>query len=156
MTIQGILVILFICHGLVGRVLYLLMYKKRKLFTDRYGMIMAMCSSGIVSMNLAMLLQFLFPANPAHLAILSTSLGGAIGIVFGSLVKFQSLLAGFSQGALSGMMGSMLGAVVKNPSLCNLPASYLNSVDQTMMAFSLFGTLLLFTTAGMLYYSMRV
>jgi hypothetical protein len=81
---------------------------------------------------------------------------GCIGTLFGSLVKFQSLLAGFFQGVIGSLMGNMLSAVIKDPTLCSLPATYLNSVEQNMFAFSLFGLLLVFITTCLVDYSLRV
>ncbi|MGO4886394.1 hypothetical protein ACJ2A9_01435 [Anaerobacillus sp. MEB173] len=156
MNMNLLLIMILIVNGLIGSLIYNLMYKKRKLFTDRYGMVMTMCSSGVLSVNLAMLIHFLLPANLVLITFIATVIGGTIGILFGSLVKFQSLLAGFFYGAIGGIMGTMFGAVIENPALCGLPASYLNSVDQNMIIFSLFGTALVSTSIGLLYYSLRV
>ncbi len=141
---------------MLGLSFYFVMYKKRKLFTDRFGMVMAMVGSGILSFNLAMMLFFMFPFNLSTLAIISTLVGGSIGIMYGALVRFQSLLGGFSQGTLGAIMGTMFGAVVENPALCGLPASYFTDVEKTMILFSLFGTGLVMTTFGLLFYSLRV
>lgn len=143
-------------NSLIGLSIYLVMYKKRKVFSDHYGMIMAMCSSGILSLTIAMVTFFLFQATLSIVALLTTVIGGSIGILFGSLVKYQSLLAGFSQGVIGGIMGTVLGAVILDPSLCSLPSSYSAGINQTMIAFSLFGTALVMITISLLYYSLRV
>nr|MBA5586557.1 hypothetical protein [Anaerobacillus isosaccharinicus]QOY38709.1 hypothetical protein AWH56_021280 [Anaerobacillus isosaccharinicus] len=151
-----LLIVILGCNLLMGSLLYLLMFRKRKLFTDRFGMIMASCSSGILSLHLGMIIYFLLPINLAYIVILTTIVGSVIGILFGSLVKLQSVLAGFFYGALGGIMGAMFGAVIENPALCGLPISYINSVEVNMIVFSLFGTALVFTAVGLLYYSLRV
>jgi hypothetical protein len=143
-------------NTLGGLTIYIIMYKKRKVFSDHFGMIMAACSSGILSFNIAMLIYFLFPFDLSYISFVTTMIGGLVGILFGSLVKFQSLLSGFFQGVVGGMMGTMLSAVIQNPSLCSLPSSSINSLEQNMVAFSLFGTVLMFITMGLLYYSLRV
>ncbi len=156
MNISQFLVILFSLNGVIGLSFYVVMYKKRKLFTDRFGMVMAMVGSGILSFNLAMMLFFMFPFNLGKLAIISTMIGGSTGIMYGALARFQSLLAGFSQGSIGAIMGTMFGAVVENPALCGLPAAYFIDVEQHMMLFSLFGTGLVISTFGLLFYSLRV
>jgi hypothetical protein len=143
-------------NALGGLAMYIIMYKKRKVFSDHFGMIMATCSSGILSFNIAMLIYFLFPLHLSYISFVTTMIGGLIGILFGSLVKFQSLLSGFFQGVVGGMMGTMLSAVIQNPSLCSLPSSYINNIEQNMIAFSLFATVVMFITMGLLYYSLKV
>ncbi len=117
---------------------------------------MSMSISGILSLTIAMILQFLYADQMYMMMALTVLIGGGIGILFGSLVKFQSLLAGFLNGIIGSLMGNMLAAVVKDPALCSLPASYLISLEENMVAFSLFGTLLVFMTISLVNYSLRV
>ncbi len=147
---------LLMLNMIFGIVNYFLLYKKRKLFSDRYGMIITICSTGVLSLNLAIILHFLLPIHLVLIMSVSTAIGGIIGILFGSLVKFQSLVAGYFYGTIGGIMGTMFGAVIENPSLCGLPASYLNSVTQNIITFTLFGTVLVMTTFVLVYYSLRV
>lgn len=154
--ISHFLIILFLVNGMIGLFFYVVMYKKRKLFTDRFGMVMANVGSGIFSFNLAMMLFFMLPSSLGTIAILSTIVGASIGILYGALTRFQSLLAGFFQGAIGAIMGTMFGAVVENPALCGLPAAYFVDVETNMLLFSLFGTGLVMTTFGLLFYSLRV
>ncbi len=51
-------------------------------------------------------------------------------------------------------MGTMLGAVIKNPSLCSLPTVNINMVEQNTIIFSLFGSILIVLTTGLLWYSL--
>lgn len=136
--------------------LFLRFYKKRKLFDDRYAMIMAATASGGVSLVLSMLIYFLFPIDLASISFVTATVGGLIGVGFGSLVKFQSLLSGFFHGVIGGLMGTMLGAVVKDPSLCSLPSAYFQQVTDNVIAFSLFGTFIVISTIGLLAFSLRV
>ncbi|MGD6942919.1 hypothetical protein ACQCT6_12870 [Cytobacillus gottheilii] len=156
MELSPLFIMLFLVNGLMGFFFYFVMYKKRKLFADRFGMVMAAAGSSIFCMNLAMLLHFIFPFEIGVLAILSTVIGGGIGLLYGALVRFQSLLAGFSHGSIGSIMGTMVGAVVENPALCGLPAAYFNDVENNMILFGLFGTGLVFATFGLLFYSLRV
>ncbi|RBW70812.1 hypothetical protein [Bacillus taeanensis] len=146
----------FIINLLIFVIAYKVLYNKRKLFSDRYGMVMAMCTSGILSLNIGMSIEFLFFNSLSLNAWFAAVIGGAIGICFGSLVKFQSLLSGFFHGVVGSMMGIMLGAIVKNPALCSLPASYLMSVNENIFIFSLFGTVLVIMTFCLVYYSLIV
>ncbi|WP_232718587.1 hypothetical protein [Bacillus sp. FJAT-45037] len=156
MNINLFLIMLLMLNMIFGIVNYFLLYKKRKLFSDRYGMIITICSTGVLSLNLAIILHFLLPIHLVLIMSVSTAIGGIIGILFGSLVKFQSLVAGYFYGTIGGIMGTMFGAVIENPSLCGLPASYLNSVTQNIITFTLFGTVLVMTTFVLVYYSLRV
>jgi hypothetical protein len=134
-----------ILNGLIGAFLYIMMHKKRKIFSDRYGMIMAMCASGMLSFALGMVIEFLNKNDFTVITILVLVISGTIGIIFG-----------FFQGTVGGIMGTMFGAVVKNPSLCNLPSESLYTVEQSMVIFSLFSTVLVIVTACLLLYSFRV
>jgi len=53
-------------------------------------------------------------------------------------------------------MGTMLGAVIQNPTLCSLPAANLFITQQNMVVFSLFGATLVVITISLLHYSLRV
>ncbi|MFP7485170.1 hypothetical protein SFC65_13460 [Priestia filamentosa] len=145
-----------ILNCLIGAFLYIMMRRKRKIFSDRYGMIMAMCASGVLSFALAMVIEFLNKNDSIVISILVLVISGALGIMFGALVKFQSLLSGFFQGTVGGIMGTMFGAVVKNPSLCNLPSESPYTVEQSIVMFSLFSTVLVIVTVSLLLYSFRV
>ncbi|WP_299092203.1 hypothetical protein [uncultured Metabacillus sp.] len=147
---------LLIVNSVIAIIMYRILFKKRRLFNDRFGMIMSMSISGILSLTIAMILQFLYADQMYMMMALTVLIGGGIGILFGSLVKFQSLLAGFLNGIIGSLMGNMLAAVVKDPALCSLPASYLISLEENMVAFSLFGTLLVFMTISLVNYSLRV
>lgn len=136
--------------------MYKVFYKKRQLYNDRFGMNMAMGCSGILSLNGSMLAQFIFPDHIFLIMLIAVVIGGSIGILFGSLVKFQSLLAGFLQGVVGSLTGNMLGIVVEDPSICSLPAPYLTMIEQNTVIFSAFGTLLVFMTISIVYYSLKV
>ncbi|MCM3602720.1 hypothetical protein M3175_18450 [Robertmurraya korlensis] len=119
-------------------------------------MILAMSCSGILSLNISMLSQFIISDYLFFIMIGTVVLGGSVGIVFGALVKYQSLLAGFLHGIVGSLTGNMLGIVVKDPSICSLPAQYFSMIDQNILIFSAFGTLLVMITISIVYYSLRV
>ncbi len=141
---------------LMGCIIYKVFYRKRKLYNDRFGMVMTMSCSGILSLNISMIFQFLFVEHYFLTIVLTVLIGAAIGVAFGSLVKFQSLLAGFFHGVVGSLMGNMLGIVIKDPSICSLPMPYFQMIDQNMMIFSVFGSLLVLITIMLVYFSLRV
>ncbi|MFD1735425.1 hypothetical protein ACFSCX_02510 [Bacillus salitolerans] len=151
-----VLIVMLVINCLIGLTIFIIMSRKRKLFSDRFGMIMAMSCSGILSLVIAMILHFLLPVPLSFIIFFSALVGGAIGIFFGALVTFQSLLSGFTHGVIGSIMGTMLSAVVQNPSLCSLPPSYFMSLEQSMVTFSLFGTCLVVITISIVYYSLTV
>ncbi|MED4452417.1 hypothetical protein [Metabacillus fastidiosus] len=146
----------FILNGITGILLYLLVRKKKKIFADRYGMVVSMCGSGVLSLHLAMLFVFLIPDYLIIQVLFALGIGVFIGKKFGSLVRYQSLLSGIFHGIIGGIMGLMLGIVILNPSLCGLPSASLNMLHENMLIFTLFGTLLVIMTGSLLYYSLRV
>ncbi|WP_226682945.1 hypothetical protein [Sutcliffiella horikoshii] len=150
------LVGIIVLHVLIGLTIYKILYSKRKLFSDRFGMVMAMSCSGILSLVLAMLFHFLLPIQLSFILFLTSIVGGTIGVLLGALVNFQSLLSGFTHGVIGSIMGTMLGAVIQNPSLCSLPLSDTMSLEQSIVTFSLFVTSLVVLTISLVFYSLRV
>ena len=150
------LICMVIFNLLITMSIYIILFRKKKIFNDRFGMIMAMSLSGVMSLSIAMNIQFLVSLPSIILMMITVLTGGLIGILFGSLVKFQSLLAGYSHGVLGSVMGSMLGAVVLDPALCSLPVSYVDIIQQNKIIFSLFSTCLVLSTSCLVYYSLRV
>lgn len=150
------LICMVIFNLLITMSIYIILFRKKKIFNDRFGMIMAMSLSGVISLSIAMNIQFLVSFPSIILMMITVLTGGLIGILFGSLVKFQSLLAGYSHGVLGSVMGSMLGAVVLDPALCSLPVSYVDIIQQNKIIFSLFSTCLALSTSCLVYYSLRV
>lgn len=150
------LIMLLIVNSLIGWMIYKALYKKRKLYSDRFGMIIAISCSGMISLDFSMLVQFLFFEQSLLVLVITVLIGGAIGIAFGSLVKFQSLIAGFSHGIVGSLMGNMLGIVIKDPSICSLPVPYFTMINQNMIILSIFGTVLVLITILLVFYSLRV
>lgn len=136
--------------------MYIVLYNRRLLFSDRYGMIVSMVCSGMVSISISLNTLFLIPFTISFITFLNLVIGAGIGILFGSLVSSPSMLSGFSHGVMGALMGTMLGAVIQNPSLCSLPTAYLSSVQQNMMIVSIFLTILVCVTMLLIYYSLRV
>ncbi|MBM6618202.1 hypothetical protein [Bacillus suaedaesalsae] len=139
-----------------GLVMYTILYRRRYLFTDRYGMIVSIVCSSIICLTISMHTLFLLPFSLMILTISNVVLGAGVGVLFGSLVNSQSILSGVSHGVIGSLMGTMLGAVIQNPTLCSLPAAYLNTVQQNMIILSFCTSILVAVTMLVVYFSLRV
>ncbi|WP_052000941.1 hypothetical protein [Gracilibacillus halophilus] len=148
--------VMFLMNLYISVCLYLMIHKKRKIFDDRFSMILSYCISSVSSIAITLHITFLVELDFVQLSIVSSFIGGGIGWLFGSLRTFQSLLAGFSHGMIGGLMGMMLGAVIQDPSLCSLPAYYQRAIELNMVIFSIFTTGLTTMMCGMVYYAFRV
>ncbi len=140
----------------LGVFIFATMWKKRKVFNERFGTVIPLCSSGVLSFTVALNIHFLFQVEFALILFMATGFGAGIGFLFGSLYKYQSMLVGFYHGAFGGMMGTMLSAVVLNPSICSLPNDYLQSTEQNIHIFGGFGLFLSLITFSLLHYSLKV
>ncbi len=132
------------------------LYKKRKLFDNRYSMTIAMSSSMLISLPLTLQLSLLGSTSFTLLLIINSIVGIVIGLAFGTMIRFHSILSGAFGGVMGGIMGSMVGAVVRNPSLCGLPQDTAYSLLINSIYFSLFGTILLIVSIGLILFSLRV
>jgi len=101
---------------------YFSLYRQRYLFSERFGFTVTYLASTSCSFVLALNLFLLFPQHFEVVSTFTLFLGIAFGALFGSMVNMQSLIAGIFNGGVGGIMGSMLGAVALDPSLCGLPA----------------------------------
>ncbi|WP_100333540.1 hypothetical protein [Bacillus alkalisoli] len=131
-------------------------YKKRKLFTNRFSMIMSITFSSVWSLQLSLLLFMISLKNTPTLWGIVVLLGASIGTIFGSMSKFHSLIAGFSHGVIGAMMGASLAAVILDPSICSLPINYATTVEQNLLVISTFGLCISVTTFGVMFYSLKV
>jgi len=153
------IVFVFICfflHIFIGWRSSFLLRRSRKIFSDRYAMVISMSASMVLSLVLSLLGSFLLPLSFSTLAIISMVVGGVIGILFGSMVKLHSVLSGFFGGTMGGITGSMVGAVVLDPTLCGLPSVNATDLVTNMITFSTFGSLISIISFWLITYSIRV
>ncbi|RFU64613.1 hypothetical protein [Bacillus sp. V59.32b] len=141
---------------LIPSILYLIMRKRRKLYTDRYGMIVTSAASLVFSLSIGTTLFFAFPASFNILIVISTVSGSLIGLTYGTLIKFHSMMIGSFNGMIGALAGTMLAAVVLDPSLCGLPSAFTTMLDRNMMLITLLVTLLSFITSILIRFSYRV
>ncbi|MDQ0218931.1 hypothetical protein ELQ35_10355 [Peribacillus cavernae] len=141
---------------LIPAVLFLTMKKKRKLFTDRYGMTISFSASLIFSLSLGTALFFTLPVSFSVLIFISAAAGSIIGLSYGILITFQSLIIGLFNGTIGSLMGTMLAAVIIDPSLCGLPSQFSTLLDRNIILITLFLTLLSLLSSLLLRFSYRV
>jgi hypothetical protein len=142
-------------NSLIGFLGYRFLNKSRLLFSDRFGFIVALTGSGIVGLVTALNLFLLFPSNFTVMSVLNLFIGIAIGIAFGAMLNTQSLIAGFFNGGVGGMMGTMIGAVALDPSICGLPPSSITE-QSTLIFFGLLSFILVTITFTLLCFALRV
>ncbi|MBE4909408.1 hypothetical protein IMZ08_15255 [Bacillus luteolus] len=119
-------------------------------------MIIAMSAPFVLAFVTGLLLSFLIELSVSYVVMISIVFGICVGISFGAFVKFHSVLAGYFNGIVGAMMGAMLGAVVKDPTLCGLPADAAANMILNTTLFSLFGTSLSILTFWFINYSLKV
>lgn len=148
--------IVLVVNSVFGIIFYLCIRKKSQMYSERYGLMMATCSSSIVSLQMGLICQLLIPVPLFITSLVAATIGACFGFALGSLVKYQSALSGFYHGVMGGIMGVMLGAVIQNPTLCSLPGDYFYQVSQNTFLFALFGTFIVMTTLTLLLYSFKM
>lgn len=141
---------LLMINSLIGVVLYRFLNKKRKKLTQSRRMAMVSLAS-ILSLNIGMNIYFLLPENLPVIYFLTVIIGGLIGAIYSSLATPQTRLSGFYHGVIGGIMGTMLGAIIQNPSLCSLPSAHPNTIYENIKFFSTFGIFLMITPALLLF-----
>ncbi|MCA1031104.1 hypothetical protein LCL95_08725 [Bacillus timonensis] len=153
-----LLYLTFILFVSLGSSLLLLkrLFTSRKLFSDRFGMVIAMSAPLIFSIHLATHLSFVLPFPFEISVIISTLAMGVIGIMYGALVKLHSVLAGFSSAMIGGFGGVMVGEVIQNPTICGLPQDTLSEITVNMVTFSIFETFILFLSYYFIHFSLKV
>ncbi|MDQ0218930.1 hypothetical protein ELQ35_10360 [Peribacillus cavernae] len=98
---------------LIGCVLVYI-YKLRKLIGFQLGMTISMVAGGFFAFTSGIIFIYVYPFHFLPVTIAATLLGMAVGSIFGSFFDYQTLLSGYSNGLMMGMMSPMVGAVAKN------------------------------------------
>lgn len=139
----------------IGFLCFRFLNKSRLLFSDRFGFIVALTGSAILGLVTALNLFLLFPAFFVVMSVLNMFIGMGIGVVFGAMVNTQSLIAGSFNGGVGGMMGTMIGAVALDPSICGLPPSSITE-QSTLIFLGLLSFILVTITFTLLCFALRV
>ncbi|QED49975.1 hypothetical protein FSZ17_02270 [Cytobacillus dafuensis] len=135
---------------------YRIFKKKHLLFDDRFSMTMCMAITMTSSFILALHIELLLPSSLKALFLIPIILGLLIGWKFGSLIKAPALLTSIYNGTMGGIMGTMLGAVLQNPALCNIPIESEAMIATNMYSLALFTTFLHTLVIHFIRYSFKV
>lgn len=111
---ETILWFLFYFNFTIAGVAFFYLYKYRKLIGYHLGMNIAMTPSGIISIATGLILIYHFPLHFTEITILTTVIGIIIGIAFGALVEYQTVIMGFSSGVMGGIMAPMIGDMAQH------------------------------------------
>ncbi|MGO4886395.1 hypothetical protein ACJ2A9_01440 [Anaerobacillus sp. MEB173] len=94
--------------------IYVYLYKLRKLIGFQLGMNISMLVGGFGAIVTGIILIYQFPLKFVLITIISTMLGMLIGGLFGGLFDYQTLLTGYINGLMMGIMAPMVGAAANN------------------------------------------
>ncbi|WP_239454290.1 hypothetical protein [Bacillus suaedaesalsae] len=73
-----------------------------------------MMAGGFFSISAGVILIYQYPLKFVYVTIGTTVIGMVIGAIFGSLFDYQTLLTGYINGLMMGVMAPMIGAVAQN------------------------------------------
>jgi hypothetical protein len=144
---------LLVLSSLLGVYMYALFYKSRYRISERLSFTVTLAAGQITSFVIAITLYLVFPMDFTVICTVNLWIGIVIGAQFGVVTRKQSVVAGFFNGGVAAVMGTMVGAVSVDPTLCGLPASTL-SLQNTGIAVGLFGLLLLCATTLLVRFSL--
>ncbi|MEN8698009.1 hypothetical protein [Bacillus infantis] len=94
--------------------LYRELYKARKLIGFQLGMNISILMGGVTALCTGVLLISQFPFSFVMVTIISTAAGMAAGGAYGALFDYQTLLTGYANGLMIGLMAPMIGSIIGN------------------------------------------
>ncbi|MFD2213362.1 hypothetical protein [Metabacillus endolithicus] len=150
-----IVLTILITNCLIALFGYRVLFRSRYLFSDRFGFIVSITGGNIVSLVITNNLFYLFSNHFNVISFMNLLIGVAIGVTIGSLLNSQTLIAGIYSGGTGAVMGTMIGAVSLDPTICSLPAQIYNQ-QELVLFFGLFGLFLHLLTTLLLLFSLKV
>ena len=102
---------LLVLSSLLGVYMYALFYKSRYRISDSLSFTVTLAAGQITSFVIAMTLYLVFPIDFTVICTVNLWIGIVIGTQFSSVTRKQSVLAGFFNGGVAAVMGTMVGAV---------------------------------------------
>ncbi|PGT87728.1 MULTISPECIES: hypothetical protein [Bacillaceae] len=152
---NAIVLTILITNCLISLFGYRILFRSRYLFSDRFGFIVSITGGNIVSLVITNNLFYLFSNHFIVISFMNLIIGVAVGVTIGSLLNSQTLIAGIYSGGTGAVMGTMIGAVSLDPSICSLPTQIYNQ-QELVLFFGLFGLFLHLLTTLLLLYAMKV
>ena len=98
----------------IAFITYVFLFKRRKLIGFHLGMNIAMIAGGGLAILTGVVLIYRFPLHYLEITIASTLIGMIVGSVFGGMFDYQTLLTGYMNGLLMGIMAPMIGAAASD------------------------------------------
>lgn len=98
-------------------VAYVYLFKVRKLIGFQLGMNISNVAGGFIAIATGVILIYQFPFQFVLVTFFSAFVGMLIGGLFGALFDYQTMLTGYSNGLMMGIMAPMVGAAAKNSML---------------------------------------
>lgn len=144
---------LLVLSSLLGVYMYALLYRSRYRISDRLSFTVTLAAGQITSFVIAITLYLVFPIDFTVICTVNLWIGIVIGTQFSSVARKQLVLAGFFNGGVAAVMGTMVGAVTFDPTLCGLPESTL-TLQNAGIAVGIFGLLLLCATTLLVRFSL--
>ncbi|TKD71112.1 hypothetical protein FBF83_10650 [Pseudalkalibacillus hwajinpoensis] len=93
---------------------YYYVFKHRKLIGFQLGMNISTIVGGMGAITSGILLIYQYPFQFIWITIISALIGIILGTVFGGMFDYQTLLTGYGNGMMMGLMAPMIGASANN------------------------------------------
>jgi ABC-type Na+ efflux pump permease subunit len=93
---------------------YIYLFKIRKLIGFQLGMNISMMAGGFLAIATGVILIYQFPLYFVPVTFVTTVVGMLVGSLFGALFDYQTLLTGYANGLMMGIMAPMVGAAAEN------------------------------------------
>ncbi|MCM3682052.1 hypothetical protein [Mesobacillus subterraneus] len=91
-------------------ILYIYIYNRRKQIGFHLGMNIAMVAAGGMALGTGIISINLYPLYFLETTLFAVVIGSITGILFGNLFDYQTLLTGYINGLMMGIMAPMVGA----------------------------------------------
>jgi hypothetical protein len=91
-------------------ILYIYIYNRRKQIGFHLGMNIAMVAAGGMALGTGIIFINLYPLYFLEATLFAVVIGSITGILFGNLFDYQTLLTGYINGLMMGIMAPMVGA----------------------------------------------
>lgn len=104
------IVVFYPVNFLSAYVLYIYLFNRRKQIGFHLGMNIAMVAGGGMALGTGVIFINLYPLYFLEATLFAVVIGSLTGIFFGKLFDYQTLLTGYINGLMMGIMAPMAGA----------------------------------------------